>query len=117
MDSKFLEQLRELIEGFVARTTKRALNSRWVNKNRESLEVWSRRVQDARSYQNRESPEIWFQRKQEYGAPRMKLKFSSWDDGDPLGWLSRVEWFFKYHHTPDDLKMEIASINLEGDAI
>jgi hypothetical protein len=47
----------------------------------------------------------------------MKLKFSRWNDGDSLEWVSRAERFFKYHHTPADLKVEIASISLDGDAI
>jgi hypothetical protein len=47
----------------------------------------------------------------------MKLEFSCWDDGDPLGWVSRAEQLFKYHHTPADSKMEIASISLVNNVI
>jgi hypothetical protein len=47
----------------------------------------------------------------------MKLEFPRWDDEDPSGWVSRAECFFKYHHTPADSKVEIASISLDGDAI
>jgi hypothetical protein len=46
----------------------------------------------------------------------MKLKFPRWDDEDPSGWVSKAECFFKYHHTPADSKVEIASISLDEDA-
>jgi hypothetical protein len=47
----------------------------------------------------------------------MKLEFPRWDDGDSSGWVSKEKCFFKYHHTTVDSKVEIASINLNGDAI
>jgi hypothetical protein len=46
----------------------------------------------------------------------MKLEFPRWDDEDPSRWVSKAERFFKYHHTPADSKVEIASISLDEDA-
>jgi hypothetical protein len=47
----------------------------------------------------------------------MKSEFPRWDDGNPFGWVSKAERFFIYRHTPDDLKVKIASISLEGNVI
>ncbi|RWV83547.1 hypothetical protein GW17_00054828, partial [Ensete ventricosum] len=32
--------------------------------------------------------------------PCMKVEFSRWKDGDPTSWISRVEFFFRFHRTP-----------------
>ncbi|RRT42569.1 hypothetical protein B296_00013965 [Ensete ventricosum] len=47
----------------------------------------------------------------------MRVKFLRWEDGDPTGWISHVEKFFHFHRTPKESKVEITSIQLEGDAI
>ena len=49
--------------------------------------------------------------------PRMRVDFSRWEEGDPIGWISRVERYFRYHKTVDASMVEIAAIHLEGDAI
>ena len=45
-----------------------------------------------------------------------KLKVPRFDGSDPNGWLFRVEAFFDYHDTPDDLCLQIVSLHLEGRA-
>jgi hypothetical protein len=47
----------------------------------------------------------------------MKLEFLRWDDENPSGWVSKAERFFKYHNTPTNSTVEIASISLDKDAI
>ncbi|RWW40751.1 hypothetical protein BHE74_00053813 [Ensete ventricosum] len=47
----------------------------------------------------------------------MKVEFSSWEDRDLTNWISRAKKFFRFHITPEESKMEIASIQLDGDAI
>ncbi|RRT79175.1 hypothetical protein B296_00015090 [Ensete ventricosum] len=47
----------------------------------------------------------------------MRMKFPRWKDGDLNGWISYAEIFFHFHRTLEESKMEIASIQLEGDAI
>ena len=49
--------------------------------------------------------------------PRMRVDFPRWDEGDPAGWISRVERYFHYYRMSDDSMVEIAAIQLEGDAI
>ena len=45
-----------------------------------------------------------------------KLEVPRFDGYDPNGWLFRVEAFFDYHITPDDLRLQIVSFHLEGRA-
>ncbi|KAG6531914.1 hypothetical protein ZIOFF_005750 [Zingiber officinale] len=47
----------------------------------------------------------------------MKVEFPCWENNDPIGWISRAEKYFRFHSTSDNAKVELASINLEGDAI
>ncbi|RRT80887.1 hypothetical protein B296_00022660, partial [Ensete ventricosum] len=51
------------------------------------------------------------------GYPQMKVEFLRWEDRDSTSWISRVENFFRFHKTPEDSKVEIASIQLNEDAI
>ncbi|KAG6528131.1 hypothetical protein ZIOFF_010280 [Zingiber officinale] len=53
----------------------------------------------------------------EHNYPRMKVEFPRWENNDPIGWISRAEKYFRFHSTSDNAKVELASINLEGDAI
>ncbi|RRT39875.1 hypothetical protein BHM03_00020616 [Ensete ventricosum] len=46
-----------------------------------------------------------------------RKEFPVWEDGDPTGWISRVEKFFHLHRTPEESMVEIASTQLKGDAI
>ncbi|RZR97379.1 hypothetical protein BHM03_00026551 [Ensete ventricosum] len=48
----------------------------------------------------------------------MRVEFPRWEDGDPIGWISCAEFFFFFFHKPpEEFKVEIASIQLEGDTI
>ncbi|RWW49599.1 hypothetical protein BHE74_00044208, partial [Ensete ventricosum] len=49
--------------------------------------------------------------------PCMKVDFPRWEEGDPIGWISRVERYFRFYRTADATRVEIAAIHLEGDAI
>ena len=49
--------------------------------------------------------------------PCMRVDFSRWEEGDPIGWISRAERYFRYHKTADASMVEITAIHLEGDAI
>ena len=49
--------------------------------------------------------------------PRIKIEFPRWEDGDPTSWISRAKFFFHFHRTPEESKVEVASIQLDGDAI
>ncbi|RWW33936.1 hypothetical protein GW17_00001329 [Ensete ventricosum] len=54
---------------------------------------------------------------QDIGYPRMRVELSRWEDGDSIGWISRAEKLFHFHRTPKEFMVEIASTQLEGDAI
>ncbi|RRT46410.1 hypothetical protein B296_00022440 [Ensete ventricosum] len=54
---------------------------------------------------------------QDTGYTRMRVEFPRWEDGDPIGWISCAEFFFNFYRTLEESKVEIASIQLEGDAI
>ncbi|RWV84847.1 hypothetical protein GW17_00053409 [Ensete ventricosum] len=49
--------------------------------------------------------------------PSMRVDFPRWKEGDPTGWLSCAECYFRYHRTPVASIVDIATIHLEGDAI
>ena len=46
----------------------------------------------------------------------LKLNVPRFDGSGPNGWLFRVEAFFDYHGTLDDLRIQIVSFHLEGRA-
>ena len=47
----------------------------------------------------------------------MRVDFPRWEEGDPIGWISRTERYFQYHKTADASMVKFAAIHLEGDAI
>ncbi|RWW04872.1 hypothetical protein GW17_00031877 [Ensete ventricosum] len=47
----------------------------------------------------------------------MKVDFPRWAEGDPIGWISCAECYFRFYRTIDATRVEIAAIHLEGDAI
>ncbi|KAG6503289.1 hypothetical protein ZIOFF_035600 [Zingiber officinale] len=53
----------------------------------------------------------------EHNYPRMKVEFPRWENNNPIGWISRAEKYFRFHNTLDNAKVELTSINLEGDVI
>ena len=49
--------------------------------------------------------------------PCMRVDFPRWEEGDPIGWISRAERYFRYHKTADVSMVKIVAIHLEEDAI
>ncbi|RWW63665.1 hypothetical protein BHE74_00029142 [Ensete ventricosum] len=49
--------------------------------------------------------------------PCMKVDFPRWEEGDPIGWISRTERYFRFYRIADATRVEIATIHLEGDVI
>lgn len=49
--------------------------------------------------------------------PSTKIEFPKFDGGDPRGWILKAEKYFGYYQTPDKLKVDIAAMYLEGDAL
>lgn len=47
----------------------------------------------------------------------VKLDFPKFNGNEPLYWLFRAEQFFAYYATPDDQRLIIASVNMEGSII
>ena len=47
-------------------------------------------------------------------SPNSKPKF---EGGDPRGWILKAEKYFRYYQTPKDLKVDVAAMYLEGDAL
>lgn len=47
----------------------------------------------------------------------VKIDFPKFDGTEPLQWLFRADQFFAYYHTPDDQRLTIAAVNMEGDAV
>ncbi|GKA73531.1 ty3-gypsy retrotransposon protein, partial [Tanacetum coccineum] len=54
---------------------------------------------------------------QQHFRPYNKIDFPSFSRGDPRGWFLKAEKYFKYYHIPDEEKVEVASMHLEGDAL
>ncbi|RWW25489.1 hypothetical protein GW17_00010165, partial [Ensete ventricosum] len=48
---------------------------------------------------------------------RMRVELPIWEDGDPIGWISRAEKFFHFHKILKESIVEIASTQLECDVI
>jgi len=49
--------------------------------------------------------------------PHAKIEFPKFSGGDPRGWVLKVEKYFRYYDIPEDDKVDIASVYLEGDAL
>lgn len=47
----------------------------------------------------------------------MKMEFPKFEGGDPRGWILQAEKYFRYYQTSKELKVEVASMYLEGDAL
>ncbi|KAH0661065.1 hypothetical protein KY290_027036 [Solanum tuberosum] len=45
------------------------------------------------------------------------MDFPRFEGGDPRGWILKVEKYFCYYQTPDEHKVDIAAMYLEGDAL
>nr|GFC27336.1 retrotransposon Gag domain, retroviral aspartyl protease [Tanacetum cinerariifolium] len=69
----------------------------------------------SRSSRNGEGEISWRGRQPQ--RPYNKIDFSIFSSGDPRGWLMKAEKYFSYYQIPDEEKVEIASMHLEGDAL
>ncbi|KAJ0442677.1 putative nucleotidyltransferase, Ribonuclease H [Helianthus annuus] len=49
--------------------------------------------------------------------PFQKIDFPAYDGGDPRGWVLKAEKYFSYYQIPDEEKVDVASMHLEGDAL
>ena len=49
--------------------------------------------------------------------PHAKVEFPKFEKGDPQGWILKAEKYFRYYQISEDLKIDSATINLEGDAL
>ena len=43
--------------------------------------------------------------------PCMRVDFPRWEEGDPIGWISRAERYFRYHKIADASMVKITSRN------
>ncbi|KAJ0965949.1 hypothetical protein J5N97_027087 [Dioscorea zingiberensis] len=46
----------------------------------------------------------------------MKMDIPKFEGSDPSSWVFRIEEFFNFHDTPDELRLRIVSFHLEGRA-
>ncbi|GKB03765.1 retrotransposon gag domain, retroviral aspartyl protease, partial [Tanacetum coccineum] len=49
--------------------------------------------------------------------PYNNIDFPNFSGGDPRGWLLKSKKYFRYYQIPDEEKVEIALMHLEGDAL
>ena len=49
--------------------------------------------------------------------PFTKMDFPKFENGDPRGWILKAEKYFRHYQTPDELKVDVASMHLEGEAL
>ncbi|RRT45415.1 hypothetical protein B296_00023601 [Ensete ventricosum] len=52
---------------------------------------------------------------QDTGYTCMRVEFPRWEDGNSIGWISCAEIFFRFHRITEESKVEITTIQLEGD--
>lgn len=50
-------------------------------------------------------------------SPHTIMEFLKFDGSDPCGWVLKGKKYFCYYQTPYDLKVDIATMYLEGDAL
>ncbi|KAD7478442.1 hypothetical protein E3N88_01578 [Mikania micrantha] len=56
-------------------------------------------------------------RSQTGNRPFNKIDFPNFGGGDSRGWILKAEKYFRYYHIPEDEKVDIASMHLDGDAL
>ncbi|GKB34694.1 retrotransposon gag domain, retroviral aspartyl protease [Tanacetum coccineum] len=71
----------------------------------------------SRGSKNFEGESSWRGRQQYRPYKYNKIDFPIFSGGDPRGWLLKAEKYFRYYQIPDEEKVEIASMHLEGDAL
>ena len=57
----------------------------------------------------------WFKKPSQ--RPHSKIDFPKFEGGDPRGWIMNAEKYFRYYQTPENLKVDVASMYLEGHAL
>nr|GEW04218.1 retrotransposon Gag domain, retroviral aspartyl protease [Tanacetum cinerariifolium] len=69
----------------------------------------------SRSSRNGEGESSWRGRQPQ--RPYNKIDFLIFSSRDPRGWLMKAKKYFRYYQIPDEEKVEIASMHVEGDAL
>ncbi|RWV94774.1 hypothetical protein GW17_00042643, partial [Ensete ventricosum] len=77
----------------------------------------SRKSQHGETSDRRDDPKKHGHITSDLNNPYMKVDFPRWEEGDPIGWISCVERYFRFYRTADATRVEIAAIHLEGDVI
>nr|GEZ73352.1 retrotransposon Gag domain, retroviral aspartyl protease [Tanacetum cinerariifolium] len=67
------------------------------------------------SSRNDEGESSWRGRQPQ--KPYNKIDFSNFSGANPRCWLLKAEKYIRYYHIPDEEKVEIASMHVEGDAL
>ncbi|RWV97000.1 hypothetical protein GW17_00040243 [Ensete ventricosum] len=76
----------------------------------------SRRSQCGENSDHIENPPEKEEQATDSSYPCIRVEFPRWEDGDPTGWISRVEQYFRYHRTPEASMVDIAAIHLGREA-
>ncbi|RRT33718.1 hypothetical protein B296_00054365 [Ensete ventricosum] len=84
---------------------------------RRSLLVSPNKSQHGESSNLRGSRSEKYDQGQNTRYPCMRVEFPRWEDGDPTSWVSRAEKFFHFYITLEESKVEVASNQLDDDAI
>ncbi|KAD5318401.1 hypothetical protein E3N88_18347 [Mikania micrantha] len=50
-------------------------------------------------------------------CPYNKIEFPSFSEGDQRGWILKAENYFRYYNIPEEEKVDVGSMHLEGDAL
>ncbi|RWW01851.1 hypothetical protein BHE74_00019036 [Ensete ventricosum] len=96
------------------------MEERWqdfLNEFNRSLAKSPNKSQCGESSNIKESRSEKYDQGQDTGYTHMRVEFPRWEDGDPIDWISRAEFFFHFHRTPKESKVDIASMQIKGDAI
>ncbi|PWA41621.1 retrotransposon gag domain, Retroviral aspartyl protease [Artemisia annua] len=54
---------------------------------------------------------------QRHYRPYNKIDFPTFSDGDPRGWILKAEKYFRYYNVPEEERVVVAAMHLEGDAL
>lgn len=106
-NAKSIAELNELLLGLSVQVSKLVAND-----GKESENVSNDRNHDRdtnfQPYQNRQHP---------FSARMTKVEFPKFDGTELRSWLYRCNQFFQIDEIPDDQKVRLAAIHLEGKAL
>ncbi|RWW14044.1 hypothetical protein GW17_00022224 [Ensete ventricosum] len=71
-----------------------------------------RRSQCGESSDRKENPPEEEEQVTNSSYSHIRVDFPRWEDGDPTGWISCVERYFRYHRTLEASMVDIAAIHL-----